>query len=107
MHTNIWAAACEAPAQADLRDASSGPSPGEAAARRPLAGSIPTQSRPAAKRRGGIDAKNSKIEAKTNKLVTDAESVEKARLAAEAKVNEERDKAIAEKKASAEAAAAE
>ncbi len=54
-----------------------------------------------------LDAKNGKIEAKTNKLATDAKSAEKARLAAEAKVNEDRAKAIAEKKAAAEAAAKE
>ena len=54
-----------------------------------------------------LDAKNGKIEAKSNKLATDAKSAEKARLAAEAKVNEERAKAIAEKKAAAEAAAKE
>ena len=52
-----------------------------------------------------LEAKNGKIEAKTNKLATDARSAEKARQAAEAKVNEERAKAIAEKKAAAEAAA--
>jgi len=52
-----------------------------------------------------LEAKNGKIEAKTNKLASDAKSAEKARLAAEAKVNEERAKAIAEKKAEAEAAA--
>ena len=53
------------------------------------------------------EAKSGKIEAKTSKLASDAKSAEKARLAAEAKVNEERAKAIAEKKAAAEAAAAE
>lgn len=51
-----------------------------------------------------LEAKSARIEAKTNKLSTDAKSAEKARLAAEAKVKEERAKAIAEKKA-AEAAA--
>lgn len=52
-----------------------------------------------------LDGKNGKIEAKTNKIATDAKSAEKARLAAEAKVNEDRAKALAEKKAEAEAAA--
>ena len=52
------------------------------------------------------EAKSGKIEAKTSKLASDAKSAEKARLAAEAKVNEERAKAIAEKKAATEAAAA-
>ena len=51
--------------------------------------------------------KAGKIEAKTNKLATDAKSAEKARLAAEAKIKEERAAAIAEKKAAAEAAARE
>ena len=45
--------------------------------------------------------KAGKIEAKGNKLEADAKSAEKARLAAEAKVKEERAKAIAEKKAAA------
>ena len=54
-----------------------------------------------------LEAKAGKIEAKTNKLAADAKSAEKARLAAEAKVNEERAAAIAEKKAAAEAAARE
>ena len=53
------------------------------------------------------EAKNGKIEAKANKLATDAKSAEKARLAAEAKIKEERAAAIAEKKAAAEAAARE
>ena len=48
-----------------------------------------------------LEAKAGKIEAKTNKLAADAKSAEKARLAAEAKVNEERAAAIAEKKAAA------
>ena len=46
-----------------------------------------------------MEAKAGKIEAKTNKLATDAKSAEKARLAAEAKIKEERAAAIAEKKA--------
>ena len=50
-----------------------------------------------------MEAKAGKIEAKTNKLATDAKSAEKARLAAEAKIKEERAAAIAEKKAAAEA----
>ena len=54
-----------------------------------------------------MEAKAGKIEAKTNKLATDAKSAEKARLAAEAKIKEERAAAIAEKKAAAEAAARE
>ena len=54
-----------------------------------------------------LDAKSGKIEAKTNKVASDAQSAQKARLTAEAKVNEERAKAIAEKKAAAEAAAKE
>lgn len=54
-----------------------------------------------------LEAKNGKIEAKTNKIATDAKSAEKARLAAETKVKEERAAAIAEKKAAAEAAARE
>ena len=54
-----------------------------------------------------MDEKNGKISAKTDKLASDARSAEKARLAAEAKVNEERAKAIAEKQAAAEAAARE
>lgn len=51
--------------------------------------------------------KEGKIANKTNKIATDAKSAEKARLAAEAKINEDRAKAIAEKKAAAEAAARE
>ena len=54
-----------------------------------------------------LGEKEGKIEAKTNKLATDAKAAAKARLTAESKVNEERAKAIAEKKAAAEAAAAE
>ncbi len=54
-----------------------------------------------------MDEKNGKISAKTDKLASDARSAEKARLAAEAKINEERAKAIAEKQAAAEAAARE
>ena len=54
-----------------------------------------------------LEAKAAKIEAKTNKPSTDAKSAEKARLAAEAKIKEERAAAIAEKKAAAEAAARE
>ena len=50
---------------------------------------------------------NKWLEAKANKLATDAKSAEKARLAAEAKIKEERAAAIAEKKAAAEAAARE
>ncbi len=54
-----------------------------------------------------MDEKNGKISAKSSKLANDARTAEKARLAAEAKVNEERAKAIAEKQAAAEAAARE
>ena len=54
-----------------------------------------------------LGEKAGKIEAKSNKLASDAKSAQKARLAAETKVNEERAKAIAEKKAAAEAAAKE
>ena len=59
-----------------------------------------------------LEAKTGKIEAKTNKIASDAKSAEKARLAAarlaaETKIKEERAAAIAEKKAAAEAAARE
>ena len=54
-----------------------------------------------------LGEKAGKIEAKSNKLATDAKSAEKARLAAEAKIKEERAKAIAEKQAAAAAAAKE
>ena len=52
--------------------------------------------------------KQGKIDAKSNKLVSDANAAKKAQLAAETKVKEERAAAIAEKKAAqaAEAAAA-
>ena len=43
-----------------------------------------------------LEAKAGKIEAKANKLATDAKSAEKARLAAEAKIKEERAAAIAD-----------
>ncbi|MEG0808425.1 MAG: 30S ribosomal protein S16, partial [Alistipes sp.] len=52
-----------------------------------------------------MEEKANQIDAKAGKLVTDAKSAEKARLAAEAKVKEDRAKAIAEKKAAAVAAA--
>lgn len=52
-----------------------------------------------------MEAKTGKIEAKNNKLSSEAQAAEKARLAAEAKIKEERAKALAEKKAAAEAAA--
>lgn len=52
-----------------------------------------------------MNEKSGKIEAKTNKLTTDAKSAEKARLSAEAKVKEDRAKALEEKRAAAEAAA--
>ena len=54
-----------------------------------------------------MNEKAGKIEAKTNKLASDAKSAEKARLAAESKIKEERAAALAEKKAAAEAAAKE
>ncbi|MFR9524480.1 MAG: 30S ribosomal protein S16, partial [Rikenellaceae bacterium] len=55
-----------------------------------------------------LDAKNGIISDKTNKLAADAVAEAKARKSAEAKVSEDRAKAIAEKKAeeAAEAAAA-
>lgn len=52
-----------------------------------------------------LGEKDNKIETKNNKLSTDAKSAEKSRMAAEAKVKDERAKAIAEKKAAAVAAA--
>ena len=54
-----------------------------------------------------MEEKLGKIASKESKLATDAKAAEKARLAAEAKVKEERAKAIAEKKAAEAAAAAE
>ena len=54
-----------------------------------------------------MNEKAGRIEAKTNKLASDAKSAEKARLAAEAKIKEDRAKALEEKKAAAEAAAKE
>ena len=54
-----------------------------------------------------MEEKQGKIASKETKLATDAKSAEKARLAAEAKVKEERAKAIAENKAAEAAAAAE
>ena len=51
--------------------------------------------------------KESKIAAKVNKLAADANSAEKAALAAEAKIKEARAAALAEKKAAAAAEAAE
>ena len=54
-----------------------------------------------------LGEKEGKIAAKVNKLATDAKSAEKAALAAETKVKEERAAAIAEKKAAAAAEAAE
>ena len=50
--------------------------------------------------------KQGKIEAKSNKLASDANAAKKAQLAAESKVKEERAAAIAEKKAQAAAEAA-
>ena len=54
-----------------------------------------------------LDEKNGKIAAKSDKLASAARAAEKARLAAEVKVNEDRAKAIAEKQAAAAAAAQE
>jgi small subunit ribosomal protein S16 len=50
--------------------------------------------------------KQSKIDAKSNKLASDANSAKKAQLAAETKIKEDRAAAIAEKKAQAAAEAA-
>ena len=50
--------------------------------------------------------KQNKIDAKSNKLASDATAAKKAQLAAEVKVKEERAAAIAEKKAAAAAEAA-
>ncbi|MEG0498392.1 MAG: 30S ribosomal protein S16, partial [Alistipes sp.] len=63
-----------------------------------------TESDAEAKFNKWMDEKSGKINAQATKLVTDAKSVEKARLAAEAKVKEDRTKAIEEKKAAAIAA---
>ena len=52
------------------------------------------------------DNKQGKIEAKSNKLASDANAAKKAQLAAETKIKEERAAAIAEKKAAAAAEAA-
>ena len=52
------------------------------------------------------EEKQGKIDAKSNKLASDANATKKAQLAAEAKVKEERAAAIAEKKAQAAAEAA-
>ena len=53
-----------------------------------------------------VDEKQGKIDAKSNKLASDANAAKKAQLAAETKVKEERAAAIAEKKAAAAAEAA-
>ncbi|MEG1673310.1 MAG: 30S ribosomal protein S16, partial [Alistipes sp.] len=63
-----------------------------------------TESDAEAKFNKWVSDKSTKIEAQSTKLVTDAKSVEKARLTAEAKVKEDRAKAIEEKKAAAIAA---
>ena len=52
------------------------------------------------------DEKQGKIDAKSNKLASDATAAKKAQLAAETKVKEDRAAAIAEKKAAAAAEAA-
>jgi small subunit ribosomal protein S16 len=52
------------------------------------------------------DEKQGKIEAKSNKLASDANAAKKAQLAAETKIKEDRAAAIAEKKAAAAAEAA-
>ena len=54
-----------------------------------------------------MEEKQSKIDAKANKLSSDANAAKKAQLAAETKIKEERAAAIAEKKAAEVAAAAE
>ena len=64
-----------------------------------------TESDAEAKFNQWMNEKAGRIEAKTNKLASDAKSAEKARLAAEAKIKEDRAKALEEKKAAAEAAA--
>ena len=66
-----------------------------------------TESDAEAKFNQWMNEKAGRIEAKTNKLASDAKSAEKARLAAEAKIKEDRAKALEEKKAAAEAAAKE
>ena len=66
-----------------------------------------TESDAKAKFNQWMNEKAGRIEAKTNKLASDAKSAEKARLAAEAKIKEDRAKALEEKKAAAEAAAKE
>ncbi len=65
-----------------------------------------TESDAEAKFNQWLDAKNGKISDKTSKLAADAVAETKARKAAEVKVNEDRAKAIAEKKAEEAAAAA-
>ena len=66
-----------------------------------------TESDAEAKFNQWMNEKAGRIEAKTNKLASDAKSAEKARLAAAAKIKEDRAKALEEKKAAAEAAAKE
>ena len=66
-----------------------------------------TESDAEAKFNQWMNEKAGRIEAKTNKLASDAKSAEKARLAAEAKIKEDRAKALEEKKAAAAAAAKE
>ena len=66
-----------------------------------------TESDAEAKFNQWMNEKAGRIEAKTNKRASDAKSAEKARLAAEAKIKEDRAKALEEKKAAAEAAAKE
>ncbi len=65
-----------------------------------------TESDAEAKFNQWLDAKNGKISDKTSKLAADASADAKARKSAEVKVNEDRAKAIAEKKAEEAAAAA-
>ncbi len=65
-----------------------------------------TESDAEAKFNQWLDSKNGKISDKTSKLAADAIADAKARKSAEAKVNEDRAKAIAEKKAEEAAAAA-
>ena len=65
-----------------------------------------TESDAEAKFNKWAEEKQGKIDAKSNKLASDANAAKKAQLAAEAKVKEERAAAIAEKKAAAAAEAA-
>ncbi|MBO5717235.1 MAG: 30S ribosomal protein S16 [Alistipes sp.] len=65
-----------------------------------------TEAEAEAKFNAWASEKQSKIDAKSNKLASDATAAKKAQLAAETKVKEDRAAAIAEKKAAAAAEAA-